>query len=79
MSDVLGRSFVGFRWEFDISIPWGVVYLSSKLKLSFLYLIKLIKLIKNSCSEQTFGTESPQSRGILLGRPPGDGDGGGGA
>ena len=44
---VLGRSLVGFRWEFDRILPWGVLYLISKLKLLFLYLIKLINLINN--------------------------------
>ncbi len=44
---VLGRSLVGFRWEFDRILPWRVLYLISKLKLSFLYLIKLMNLMNN--------------------------------
>ena len=44
---ILGRSSVGFRWEFDRILPCGVLYLISRLKLVFLYLIKLINnLIK---------------------------------
>ncbi len=42
---VFGRSLVGFRWEFDRILPWGVLFLISKLKLVFLDLIKLIKNI----------------------------------
>ena len=37
---------VGFRWEFGRTLPWGVLYLISKFELSFLYLTKLINLIK---------------------------------
>ena len=45
--DVLEHSLVGLRPEFDRILPWGVLYLSLKLKLVLLYLIMLIKLINN--------------------------------
>ena len=71
---VLGCSLLGFRREFDIILPWGVLYLISKSKLSFLYLIKLINIIRNiinsvrnGCSEHSLIFLSQRFR--ILHRP----------
>ena len=65
----LERSLVGLRWEFDRILPWGVLYLILKLKLVFLYLMKLINLIKNlikalnkALNLQTFITRRHEDR-----------------
>ena len=71
--DVLERSLVGLRREFDRILPWGVLYLISKLKLVFLYLIKLIKLIKNlikTLNKIMFGTDV-RNRSPFKGAPLG--------